>query len=68
MVSCAHRRAGLRPGRSASSANWHPFIPPNTGEFGSRPRSGILRGASIVFFAYIGFDAVSTALWRRDGR
>jgi APA family basic amino acid/polyamine antiporter len=41
------------------SANWHPFIPPNTGEFGSFGLSGILRGASIVFFAYIGFDAVS---------
>ena len=41
------------------SANWHPFIPPNTGDFGSFGLSGILRGASIVFFAYIGFDAVS---------
>ncbi len=40
-------------------ANWHPFIPPNAGEFGSFGLSGILRGASIVFFAYIGFDAVS---------
>jgi APA family basic amino acid/polyamine antiporter len=44
-----------------SSANWHPFIPENTGEFGSFGWSGILRGASVVFFAYIGFDAVSTA-------
>jgi APA family basic amino acid/polyamine antiporter len=41
------------------TANWHPFIPPNAGEFGSFGLSGILRGASIVFFAYIGFDAVS---------
>ena len=41
------------------SANWHPFIPANTGAFGSFGLSGILRGASIVFFAYIGFDAVS---------
>jgi APA family basic amino acid/polyamine antiporter len=41
------------------SANWRPFIPPNTGAFGSFGLSGILRGASIVFFAYIGFDAVS---------
>ena len=40
-------------------ANWHPYIPPNTGEFGQFGISGILRGASIVFFAYIGFDAVS---------
>ena len=40
-------------------ANWHPYIPPNTGEFGQFGVSGILRGASVVFFAYIGFDAVS---------
>jgi APA family basic amino acid/polyamine antiporter len=42
-------------------ANWTPFIPPNTGEFGSFGLSGVLRGAGVVFFAYIGFDAVSTA-------
>jgi basic amino acid/polyamine antiporter, APA family len=41
--------------------HWHPFIPPNTGEFGHFGWSGILRGAGIIFFAYIGFDAVSTA-------
>jgi basic amino acid/polyamine antiporter, APA family len=41
--------------------NWHPFIPPNTGESGLFGWSGILRGAGVVFFAYIGFDAVSTA-------
>jgi APA family basic amino acid/polyamine antiporter len=40
---------------------WHPFIPPNTGEFGSFGWSGVLRGAAVIFFAYIGFDAVSTA-------
>lgn len=40
---------------------WHPFIPPNTGERGQFGWSGILRGAGVVFFAYIGFDAVSTA-------
>lgn len=40
---------------------WHPFIPPNTGEWGHFGWSGILRGAGVVFFAYIGFDAVSTA-------
>jgi basic amino acid/polyamine antiporter, APA family len=40
-------------------ANWHPYIPPNTGHFGHFGWSGILRGASVVFFAYIGFDAVS---------
>ncbi len=41
--------------------NWHPFIPPNTGTFGEYGWSGILRGAGIIFFAYIGFDAVSTS-------
>jgi basic amino acid/polyamine antiporter, APA family len=41
--------------------NWHPFFPPNTGEFGHFGWSGIIRGAGIIFFAYIGFDAVSTA-------
>jgi APA family basic amino acid/polyamine antiporter len=40
---------------------WHPFIPPNTGKTGEFGWSGILRGAGVVFFAYIGFDAVSTA-------
>jgi APA family basic amino acid/polyamine antiporter len=43
------------------SANWHPFVPQNTGEFGKYGFSGIVRGAGVVFFAYIGFDAVSTA-------
>ena len=42
-------------------ANWHPFIPPNQGSFGAFGWSGIMRGGSVVFFAYIGFDAVSTA-------
>lgn len=41
--------------------NWQPFIPPNTGEFGKFGLSGVLRGAGVIFFAYIGFDAVSTA-------
>ena len=44
-----------------SAENWHPFIPPNTGEFGAYGWSGVLRGAGVIFFAYIGFDAVSTA-------
>src|SRR5271169_3286078 len=42
-------------------ANWKVFLPPNTGTFGSFGWSGVLRGAGVVFFAYIGFDAVSTA-------
>jgi basic amino acid/polyamine antiporter, APA family len=37
------------------------FVPPNSGQFGIYGWSGILRGAAVVFFAYIGFDAVSTA-------
>jgi len=41
--------------------NWKPFIPQNTGEWGTFGWSGVLRGAGLVFFAYIGFDAVSTA-------
>ncbi len=42
-------------------ANLTPFIPPNTGTFGQFGWSGVLRGAGVMFFAYIGFDAVSTA-------
>jgi basic amino acid/polyamine antiporter, APA family len=41
--------------------NWHPFLPANTGTFGDFGWSGVLRGAGLIFFAYIGFDAVSTA-------
>lgn len=40
--------------------NWTPFLPKNTGIFGEFGFSGILRGAGVVFFAYIGFDALST--------
>lgn len=43
------------------SSNWHPFIPKNTGVWGQYGWSGILRAAGVIFFAYIGFDAVSTA-------
>jgi len=44
-----------------NSANWQPIIPPNTGNFGEYGWSGVLRGAGVIFFAYIGFDAVSVA-------
>src|SRR6478736_1990417 len=44
-----------------NSANWHPLIPPNTGTFGEYGYSGILTGSGKIFFAYIGFDAVSVA-------
>lgn len=40
--------------------NWIPFVPENTGVFGNFGWSGVLRGAGIVFFAYIGFDSLST--------
>ena len=43
------------------SANWFPIIPPNTGQFGHFGWSGVARAAGVIFFAYIGFDAVSTA-------
>src|SRR5687768_4390678 len=41
--------------------NYTPYIPDNNGTFGEFGLSGIIRAAAIVFFAYIGFDAVSTA-------
>ncbi len=43
-----------------NTALWHPFIPPNTGVVGQYGWSGIMRAAAIIFFAYIGFDGVST--------
>jgi APA family basic amino acid/polyamine antiporter len=42
------------------TANWHPFIPPNEGP-GKFGWSGIMGAAGVIFFAYIGFDAISTA-------
>ena len=44
-----------------NSANWTPFIPANLGEFGQFGWSGVFRASGVIFFAYIGFDAVSTA-------
>jgi APA family basic amino acid/polyamine antiporter len=49
--------AGLR---FVDTSLWHPYIPPNTGEFGHFGVSGVLRGAAIIFFSYIGFDTAST--------
>jgi APA family basic amino acid/polyamine antiporter len=44
-----------------ATRNWTPFIPKNTGTFGEFGWSGVFRGAAVIFFAYIGFDAVSTS-------
>lgn len=41
-------------------ANWHPFVPESKGP-GQFGWGGVLRGAGVIFFAYIGFDSVSTA-------
>jgi APA family basic amino acid/polyamine antiporter len=41
-------------------ANYHPYIPQNTGTFGEFGWTGILRGAGVVFFVFIGFDIVAT--------
>ena len=43
------------------AGHWQPFVPPNKGQFGLFGWSGILRGASVVFYAYLGFDAVATS-------
>jgi len=47
--------------RAEAATNWAVFIPPNAGHYGAYGWSGIARAAGVVFFAYIGFDAVSTA-------
>ncbi|MBK5110247.1 MAG: amino acid permease [Thermoleophilia bacterium] len=46
---------------NVDTSNWSPFIPENRGSFGDFGSSGVIRAAGIVFFAYVGFDAVSTA-------
>ncbi len=46
---------------SLALQHWNPFVPPNAGRFGLFGWSGVARGAAVIFFAYIGFDAVSTA-------
>ena len=44
-----------------NAANWHPFVPPNGGQFGLFGWSGVMAASGVIFFAYIGFDAISTA-------
>jgi APA family basic amino acid/polyamine antiporter len=46
--------------RYVHTARWYPYIPHNTGSFGVYGWSGVFQGTAILFFAYIGFDAVST--------
>jgi APA family basic amino acid/polyamine antiporter len=41
-------------------SNWKPYIPPNTGTFGHFGWTGVLQGAAIIFFSYVGFDTAST--------
>lgn len=41
--------------------NWKPFVPPNTGVWGEFGWSGVMRGAAVIFFVYLGFDTVSVA-------
>ena len=47
--------------RYIDPANWKPYIPPNAGQFGHFGWSGVLQGAAIIFFSYVGFDTASTA-------
>lgn len=47
--------------RYIDTSNYAPYLPQNTGNLGEFGWSGVLRGAAIVFFAFLGFDAVSTA-------
>jgi APA family basic amino acid/polyamine antiporter len=49
--------AGLK---YVNTANWHPYVPANTGTFGHYGISGILQGSAIIFFSYVGFDTAST--------
>ena len=41
-------------------ANWRPYVPANAGSFGHFGWSGVLQGAAIIFFSYVGFDTAST--------
>jgi APA family basic amino acid/polyamine antiporter len=45
----------------AMPSHLEPFVPPNTGAFGSFGVSGVMMGAGLIFFSYIGFDSVSVA-------
>jgi APA family basic amino acid/polyamine antiporter len=49
--------AGLK---YVDTSNWHPYVPPNTGAFGHFGWTGVLQGAAVIFFSYVGFDTAST--------
>jgi len=49
--------AGLK---YVDTSNWHPYIPPNAGQFGHFGWTGVLQGSAIIFFSYVGFDTAST--------
>jgi basic amino acid/polyamine antiporter, APA family len=49
--------AGLK---YVDTSNWKPYLPPNSGTFGHFGFSGVLQGAAIIFFSYVGFDTAST--------
>ena len=51
---------GILGWKYVNNDNFHPYLPPNTGKFGEFGISGVMRGAAIVFFAFLGFDSVST--------
>jgi basic amino acid/polyamine antiporter, APA family len=56
-VICIFVVAGLK---FINPGNWHPYIPANTGTFGHFGWTGVMQGAAIIFFSYVGFDTAST--------
>ena len=56
-VICIFVVAGLK---FINPGNWHPYIPRNTGTFGHFGWTGVMQGAAIIFFSYVGFDTAST--------
>jgi APA family basic amino acid/polyamine antiporter len=61
MIKCAVIIVFILAGIAfVDTANWHPYIPPNQGEIGKFGWSGVMMGAAVIFFSYIGFDSAST--------
>jgi len=61
LVLIAYGTWWLLQHREVAAANWKPFVPRNTGNFGEFGWSGVFKGAAVIFFAYVGFDNVSCA-------